>query len=263
MLQTVETQAWDGAWYTRAYDAAGNPVGSQSCKEGKIFIESQGWCILGGAGLDNGRAKQALESVHQHLFTKNGIVLQQPAYSDYHLELGEVTSYPPGYKENAGIFSHNNTWIHIALTMLGDGNRAYEYYLSINPANKESQIDTYRSEPYVYAQMTAGKDAATFGEAKNSWLTGTAAWSYVVITQSILGMKPDFTGLRIDPCIPSSWPSFNTERRYRDTHYSITIKNPSRVCSGVKSVVVDGRPIEGNLLPMAPGKHLKVEVTLG
>jgi cellobiose phosphorylase len=263
MLDAVETEAWDGEWYTRAYDAAGNPVGSKVCEEGKIFIESQGWCIMGGAGMNNGRALQALESVHKHLYTPNGVVLQQPPYSDYHLELGEVSSYPPGYKENAGIFSHNNTWIHIAWTMLGLGDRAYEYYLSINPANKESQIETYRSEPYVYAQMTAGKDAPTFGEAKNSWLTGTAAWSYVVITQSILGMKPDYTGLRIDPCIPSNWPEFQLKRNYRGTDYAITVRNPNGVCRGVKSVTVDGQAIDGNLLPVATGKTLQVEVILG
>lgn len=263
MLETVETQAWDGEWYTRAYDAQSRPVGSKVCEEGKIFIESQGWCVMGGAGLENGRAKTALESVHKHLYTENGVVLQQPAYKDYHLELGEVTSYPPGYKENAGIFSHNNTWIHIAWTMLGEGNRAFEYYLSINPAAKEDKIDLYRSEPYVYAQMTAGKDAATFGEAKNSWLTGTAAWSYVVITQSILGLKPDYTGLRIDPCIPNDWDGFTAQRSYRGTAYDITVRNPAKVCRGVKEVRVDGQLVSGNLLPLANGKTLKVEVTLG
>jgi cellobiose phosphorylase len=186
MLDVVETQAWDGDWYTRAYDAEGNAVGSHTNEEGKIFIESQGWCVLGGAGQDNGRARKAMDSVHKHLFTKNGVVLQQPAYSEYHLELGEVTSYPPGVKENAGIFCHNNTWINLGWCMLGEGEKALEYYLSICPSAKEDQIDTYRAEPYVYAQMIAGKDASCFGEAKNSWLTGTAAWTFVSVSQGLL-----------------------------------------------------------------------------
>lgn len=263
MLEAVEEHAWDGEWYRRAYDAEGRPVGSQQCEEGKIYIESQGWCIMGGAGQDNGRARQALESVHEHLFTPHGVILQQPAYSEYHLELGEVSSYPAGYKENAGIFAHNNVWIHIAWTMMGEGDRAFEYYLSINPAAKEDKIDTYRSEPYVYAQMTAGRDAATFGEAKNSWLTGTAAWSFVVISQAILGLKPEYNGLRVSPCIPSSWPEFRATRIYRGTTYEILVKNPQGVCSGVRTVLVNGTEHTAPTLPIAPGERLQVEVILG
>ncbi len=254
MNRVIDAQAWDGEWYTRAFDAAGNPVGSKICKEGKIFIESQAWCVLGGAGADNGRALQALESVHQHLYTKNGIILQQPAYSEYHKELGEVTSYPPGYKENAGIFSHNNTWIHLAWCRLGEGERALEYYKTICPAAKLDQIETYRCEPYVYAQMTAGRDAAMPGEAKNSWLTGTAAWSFVVATQGILGIQPDFDGLRVNPCVPKGWKKFTVTRRYRGTNYVITVKNPKGVCSGVKEIKVDGQKVSGNLIPHDPQK---------
>ena len=191
MLAAIEEHAWDGDWYLRAYDAAGEPVGSHTCDEGQIFVESQGWCVLGGAGRDNGRARRALESVHERLFTEHGIVLQQPAYSHYRVELGEITSYPPGYKENAGVFCHNNTWIQLAWCLLGEGDRAFEYYLSTCPSAQEERIETYRSEPYVYAQMIAGPDAATPGEAKNSWLTGTAAWTFVTISQGILGIKPD------------------------------------------------------------------------
>jgi cellobiose phosphorylase len=264
MLKVVEEQAWDGEWYTRAYDAKGNPVGSKTNEEGKIFIESQGWCVLGGAGKDNGRARQALESVHKHLYTSNGVILQQPAYSTYHLELGEVTSYPPGYKENAGIFCHNNTWINLGWCLLGDGDRALEYYLSICPSAKEEQIETYRSEPYVYAQMIAGRDAATPGEAKNSWLTGTAAWTFLTVSQGLLGIKPDFDGLRIDPCIPKGWKEFKVTRNYRGVEYQIHVSNPKGICQGVKSLKVDGQKVEGNLIPIPLGKKtLKVEVTLG
>ncbi|PTY06211.1 glycosyl transferase [Opitutaceae bacterium EW11] len=265
MLEVVESQAWDGAWYTRAFDNFSNPVGSKSCKEGKIYIESQAWCVLGGAGQTNGRAKKALQAVDKYLYRPGlGCALQYPAYSDYHLELGEVSSYPPGYKENAGVFSHNNTWIHIGWTMLGEGDKALDYYLSICPAAKPDH-DVYRSEPYVYAQMTASHLSPTPGEAKNSWLTGTAAWSFVVASQYILGVQPDFTGLRIDPCVPKAWKGFTVTRKYRGVTYTIEVKNPKGKSKGVKSLVVDGVKVAGNVIPVpADGTTaVKVEVTLG
>jgi cellobiose phosphorylase len=261
MLSAVEARAWDGAWYRRAYDAQGNPVGSQENDEGKIFIESQGWCVLGGAGMDNGRALQALESVHEHLNTPHGIILQQPAYRTYHLELGEVSSYPPGYKENAGIFCHNNTWIHIAWCLLGKGDRAFEYYRSICPAAKEDIIETYRCEPYVYAQMIAGRDAPTHGEAKNSWLTGTAAWTFVALSQYILGIRPEFGGLRIDPCIPDAWPGFSATRKFRGATYEIIVRRASPGDS--RGMLVDGLSVEGCLVPpAAPRATVRVEVRM-
>ena len=263
MLQVVETQAWDGQWYIRAFDAAGQPVGSKECAEGKIFIESQGWCVLGGAGQENGRARQALESVQNLLYSPNGIRLQTPAYSTYRVELGEVTSYPPGVKENAGIFCHNNTWIHLAWCLLGDGDRALEQYLSICPSAKESEIETYRSEPYVYAQMIAGPDAPVFGEAKNSWLTGTAAWTFVVASQGLLGIKPEYTGLRIDPCIPRNWPGYKVTRHFRGVEYQIQVTNPRGVCRGVKSLLVNGQKVAGNVIPFDPSqKTVRVETVL-
>jgi cellobiose phosphorylase len=265
MLKTVEEQAWDGAWYTRAFDAESKPVGSKSNKEGKIYIESQAWCVLGGAGQDNGRAKKALQSVEKYLYKPDlGCALQYPPYSTYHLELGEVSSYPPGYKENGGVFSHNNTWIHIGWTMFGDGDRALEYYLSICPSAKKDH-DVYRSEPYAYAQMTASQFSPTPGEGKNSWLTGTGAWSFVVASQYILGVRPDFDGLRIDPCIPKKWKKFTVSRKYRGITYTIEVKNPKGKSKGVKSLVVDGQKVAGNVLPLPTDGRtaVKVEVTLG
>ncbi|MFT3869622.1 MAG: glycosyl transferase [Nibricoccus sp.] len=265
MLAIVESQAWDGDWYTRAFDNFSNPVGSKSCKEGKIFIESQAWCVLGGAGQDNGRALKALKAVDKYLYTSDkGCALQYPPYSEYHLELGEVSSYPPGYKENAGVFSHNNTWIHIGWTMFGEGDKALEYYLSICPAAKPDH-DVYRSEPYVYAQMTSSQFAPKQGEGKNSWLTGTGAWSFVVASQYILGVRPDFDGLRIDPCISKKWKSYSVTRKFRGVTYQIEIKNPKGKSKGVKSLVVDGVKVEGNLIPTpaAGTTNVKVEVALG
>ena len=264
MLTVIEATAWDGEWYRRAYDADGNPVGSKENAEGKIFIESQGWCVLGGAGADNGRARQAMESVHKHLFTKNGVVLQQPPYSGYHKELGEVTSYPPGVKENAGIFCHNNTWINLGWCLLGEGEKALEYYLSICPSAKEDQIEIYRSEPYVYAQMIAGRDAPCFGEAKNSWLTGTAAWTFVSVSQGLLGIQPDYAGLRINPCVPRAWKGFTVSRVFRGVRHDITVSNPKGVCRGVVAMTVDGVAVKGNLIPLITDKvRIQVHVTLG
>ena len=263
MVAAIDQHGWDGRWFRRAYDAYGNPVGSESNEEGKIYIESQGWCILGGIGLEDGRAAQALESVHEHLYYEHGCVLQQPTYTDYHLELGEVSSYPPGYKENGGVFCHNNPWVHMAMMKLGMGDQALEYYLSICPAAKEEMIDTYRGEPYVYSQMIAGKDAATPGEAKNAWLTGTAAWTFLSVSQGFCGIQPDFTGLRLDPCIPSDWPEFTVTRKFRGATYHITVRNPDHRTKGLRSLTVDGESIEGNLIPVASaGSTVTVEASL-
>lgn len=250
MEKVVLKHGWDGAWFLRAYDDFGRPVGSKVCEEGKIFIESQGMCVMAGIGLKDGKAKRALNSVNEHLATKHGIVLQQPAYSRYYLHLGEISSYPPGYKENAGIFCHNNPWIIIAETMLGRGDRAFDYYTRINPSAREELGDRHRCEPYVFAQMIAGKDSPTHGEAKNSWLTGTAAWTYFAATQWMFGLRTEYAGLRVDPVIPSVWKGFTVTRRFRGNTYVIEVKNPQRKSRRVKSLRVDGKQIKGNLLPI-------------
>ena len=264
MYQATITAGYDGAWFLRAYDYFGNKVGSEECEEGKIFIEPQGMCVMAGIGVKEGLALKALDSVKDKLETKYGIVLQQPAYSTYHLELGEISSYPPGYKENAGIFCHNNPWIMIGETVLGRGDRAFDLYKKIAPAYLEDISEIHRMEPYVYSQMVAGRDAVRFGEAKNSWLTGTASWNFVTISQSILGIIPDFDGLMVDPCIPSSWDKYTVSRAFRGAQYDIEIVNPDHVCKGVKSVEVDGNAIEGNVIPsFSDGKTHTVKVTLG
>ena len=265
MEKTILRHGWDGAWFVRAYDDFGRPVGSKVCREGKIFIESQGICVMAGVGLKDGKARKALHSVQRHLATEHGIVLHQPAYSKYYLHLGEISSYPAGYKENAGIFCHNNPWIMIAETLVGNGNRAFDYYRHINPSAREKLSDLHRCEPYVYAQMIAGKDAPTHGEAKNSWLTGTAAWNYFAITQWILGIRAEYDGLRVDPVIPAKWKSFTVTRRFRDNTYVIQVRNPKGRQRGVAKLVVDGKAIRGNLLPLHPPQPtpVRVEVVLG
>ena len=219
--------------------------------------------MLGGAGAENGRARRALESVQELLATEDGVVLVQPAYTRYHPELGEITSYPPGYKENAGVFCHTNPWITLCWCLLGEGDRALDSYLAICPATKEDRIETYRSEPYAFAQMIAGRDAATPGEARNSWLTGTAAWALVALSQGILGVQPDYDGLRVDPCIPPGWESFRVTRRFRGVVYEIEVRNPRHVSGGVVGMAVDGREVFGNLVPAGDGGavvHVVVEL---
>lgn len=264
MRQTTMDHGFDGDWFLRAYDHYGDKVGSKENQEGQIYIEPQGICVMAGIGVEDGSALKAMESVKERLETPYGIVLQNPPYSGYYLNLGEISSYPPGYKENAGIFCHNNPWIMIAETELGRGDRAFELYAKIAPAYLEDISEIHRMEPYVYSQMIAGKDAVRHGEAKNSWLTGTAAWNYVAVTQAILGIKPDYYGLRVDPCIPKEWDGFKVTRQFRGSTYEIEVKNPGRVSKGVWSLTVDGIPVEGNLIPVQPagGVH-QVTVTMG
>ena len=264
MEQAIETAGWDGEWFVRAYDAFSNPVGSNKCDEGKIFIEPQGMCVMGGVGVETGEAVRALQSVQERLDTPYGIVLHQPAYTRYHLELGEISSYPPGYKENAGIFCHNNPWIVCAEAELGHGDRAFQVYRRTCPAYTEAISEIHRTEPYVYSQMIAGIDAPSFGEAKNSWLTGTAAWTFLSISQAILGVIPTLDGLMLDPCVPGDWKEFTVCRKYRGADYSIRVCNPKGVQKGVASVTVDGKQIPGNVLPIAAaGTKVTVEVMLG
>ncbi|MFO8006542.1 MAG: glycosyl transferase [Candidatus Brocadiia bacterium] len=250
MRRALMEHGWDGEWFLRAYDAEGRKVGSRECAEGRIFIEPQGFCVMAGLGLDDGRAELALDSVAAHLETPYGIMLHQPAYSEYRVELGEISSYPPGYKENAGIFCHCNPWIVIAEAILGRGGRAFDLYTRFTPAYLEEHSDVHRVEPYVYAQMIAGADAPRFGEGKNSWLTGTAAWSYVALTRWILGIRPEHDGLRVDPCIPPDWDGFTVERHFRGATYRIVVENAAHVSKGVASVRLDGEPLGTNLLPV-------------
>ena len=264
MEKTVMDAGWDGEWYLRAYDHYKNKIGSKECEDGKIFIEPQGFCVIAEIGLEEGCCLKAMESVEKYLDTKYGIVLLQPPYHRYHVELGEISSYPPGYKENAGIFCHNNPWISIAETVVGRGNRAWQVYTRTCPAYIEDISEIHRTEPYVYSQMIAGKDAPNFGEAKNSWLTGTAAWTFLDVSQFILGIRPDYDGLTVDPCIPSKLDGFTAKRDFRGVSYHITVKNPNHVEKGVLSMIVDGQPVEGTTIPFsAEKKDVNVEVTMG
>jgi len=259
MENAIWESGWDGEWFRRAYDDFGHALGSKENDEGRIFIEPQGMCIMAGLGLDDGRAAKALNSVAEHLATPHGIVLQQPAFSKYYLHLGEISSYPPGYKENAGIFCcHTNPWIMIAEAMAGRGDKAFDFYLRINPSAREKISELHKCEPYVYAQMIAGKDAPMHGEAKNSWLTGTAAWNYVAITQWILGIRPTFDGLEVSPIIPSSWNGFEVARSYRGVRYKILVERKGPGNSA--RLEVAGKPVDGHIIPLPDDKTSAVHV---
>ncbi len=264
MKDTVMEHGWDGEWFLRAYDDFSNKIGSHENEEGRIFIETQGICSMAGIGLEKGYIEKALDSCKKYLDTKYGLVLQNPAFTRYYINMGEISTYPAGYKENAGIFCHSNAWIIAGETVIGRGDNAFDYWAKVSPAYTEDESDIHKMEPYVYSQMIAGKDAKRHGEAKNSWLTGTAGWHFVVISQWILGIQPDFEGLKINPCIPKGWDSYSVVRRFRGSNYKIYISNPSKVSSGIKSITVDGNAITGRVLPVFnDGKDHDVKVIMG
>jgi cellobiose phosphorylase len=255
--------AWDGKWYIRAFDDSGKPIGSKKCEEGRIYLNTQSWSVLSGIAAD-ARGQRSMDSVKEYLDTKHGLALLAPAYSRYYSEIGALTSYAPGLKENGSIWSHANAWAIIAECMLGRGNQAYEYYRKLAPPASNEMAEIRKSEPYVYAQTIAGVNHPSFGEAKQSWLTGTAAWMMKAATNWIFGVRPQYQGLLVDPCVPTSWRSFRMTRQFRDTIYDIAFSNPNGVSKGIKAIQVDGWPFETNLLPaFSDGKTHKISITMG
>ena len=269
MKKVMMDSAWDGDWFLRAYDAEGKKMGSKECEEGQIFIEPQGFAIM--SDIDAEASKKTLKAIDERLNTQYGLVLNNPAFTKYYIQYGEISTYPGGYKENAGIFTHNNAWIICAAAYAGEGDQAFKYYSEIAPAFTEETSDIHKTEPYVYGQMIGGKDAGAdigkqgdnFGQGKNSWLTGTAAWNMVAISQYILGIAADFDGLKIDPSIPHEWDGMKATRQFRGATYDITVKNQNHVCKGVKSMTVDGKAVDGNVIPVMDGGKHTVEVVLG
>ena len=264
MTESVKKHGWDGEWFLRAYDFYGNKIGSDENEEGKIFIESNGWCSMAAIGKNEGMVTKALDSVKKHLDTEYGIILNSPSFTKYYIEMGEISTYPEGYKENGSIFCHNNPWIMIGETIIGRGDKAFDYYKKISPAYLEDISELHRTEPYVYAQMIAGRDAFKPGEAKNSWLTGTAAWNYYAITQYILGIKPNYNGLEINPCIPSNWDGFKVNRIFRGATYQIEVMNPNHISKGIKEIYIDNQLSKSNIIPVMKDKSIhKIKVILG
>lgn len=259
MEKAVHAHGWDGDWFLRAYDAFGQKVGSHENEEGRIFIEPQGMCGMADIGRESGRLKKALDSVHRHLVNDYGTELVHPPYTRYHKELGEITSYPPGYKENGSVFAHNNPWVSIAETRLRRGNNAFRLYSLISPAFVEDVSEIRRTEPYVYSQTIAGRASASLGEAKNSWLTGTAAWSFVNISQAILGIHPEYDGLRIEPCLPDELPNYRVQRKFRGCLFQIEVE---KVGLDSPEITVDGKAHEGLLIPLTSEPECQVRVKI-
>lgn len=257
MEKAILKDGWDGEWFLRAYDSFGNKVGSHECKEGQIYIEPQGFCALAGVGKDSGEMKKALDSTRTRLLGEYGVALLDPCYTEYHLELGEITSYPPGYKENGAIFCHNNPWVVCGEAELGRGSEAFDVYRRICPAYLEEKSEIHETEPYCYSQMVSGPASGNPGHAKNSWLTGTASWTFLSISQSILVIQPDYDGLKITPCIPEDWDKYTVTRKFRGTDYTIHVQR-----TGEKSMTVDGKPINGNLVPLSDKKEVVVLITI-
>jgi cellobiose phosphorylase len=263
MRARVNEHAWDGEWYVRYFDHDGSPIGTHKNAQGKVWANGQSWPVISGFATAE-RAHKALESVHRHLNTKHGIKLSAPGFDGYDPDKGGVTTYPPGAKENGGIFLHSNPWVMIAETLVGNGDRAFQYYMQINPAAKNETMDEYQLEPYVYAQNILGDEHAQFGLGRNSWLSGTASWCYQAATRYILGVRATYQGLELDPCVPKAWDGFEVTRVFRGATYKVRVKNPHHVSRGVKTLLVDGRPLSGHVVPVyGDGKVHEVEVTLG
>ena len=263
MKQRVNACAWDGKWYVRYFDCDGTPLGSHHNEHGQIYANGQSWPVISGFATAE-RARTALDAAYAWLNTRHGIKLSTPGFDGFDARRGGITTYPPGAKENGGIFLHANPWMMIAETLLGNGDRAYEYYRQINPALKNAQLEQYQCEPYVYAQNILGDEHPQFGRARNSWLTGTAAWAYGAGTQHILGIRPAYAGLQIDPCIPRGWDGFHVRRCFRGSTYEVSVANPQHVCRGVGALRVDGEQIPGNLVPaFGDGAVHQVDVIMG
>ncbi|HYE81506.1 MAG TPA: glycosyl transferase [Clostridia bacterium] len=263
MKNSVNNWGWDGEWYIRYFDREGKPVGSTENSTGQIYVNAQSWAVISGFAPEN-RAVKALDSVNRILNTKNGIKLSSPGYNGYDPEKGGITTYPPGAKENGGIYLHCNPWVMIAETLVGNGDRAYEYYLQINPVSKNSCIDEYECEPYCYSQNILGDEHPQFGLARNSWLSGASSWVYQAAVKYILGIRPTYEGLMVDPCIPSDWKGFKIKKHYRDSVYDIQVRNPEGISKGIKQVMLDGRIFKGDIIPsFGDGKLHSIEVLMG
>jgi cellobiose phosphorylase len=263
MKKNLNEQAWDGEWYVRYYEADGTPLGSSKNSHGQIYLNGQSWPVFSGLATEE-RARQALDSARKLLNTPKGLKLSMPGFNGYDPTKGGITTYPPGAKENGGIFLHTNPWMMIAEAIMGNGERAYEYYNQINPAAKNDIIDEYECEPYVYPQNILGDEHPQFGLARNSWLSGTSSWTYQAASRYILGLRPQMDGLLIDPCVPPSWDRFSVERNFRGCRYVINVENPNKVCKGVKSISVDGKTLDKPVVPVfTDGQKHEVHVVMG
>ncbi|MDR1838160.1 MAG: N,N'-diacetylchitobiose phosphorylase [Treponema sp.] len=265
--ESCERELWNGSWYTRGITASGKKIGAPENKEGKVHMESNTWAVLSGAA-SHEHGKAAMDAVDEYLYTEYGLMLCQPAFSEPDDQVGFVTRVYKGLKENAAIFSHPNPWAWAAETVLGRGDRAMKFYDALCPYNQNDKIEIRNAEPYMYCQFVVGKDHNKFGRAHHPFMTGSAGWSYFAATRFMLGIQPDFDNLNVNPCIPTSWPSYSVRRVWRGAVYNITIENPKGISKGVKECTVNGKPAKcggaGAEIPVqAKGSENNVKVVMG
>jgi N,N'-diacetylchitobiose phosphorylase len=263
MVELINQHCWNGSWFTRAFHADENPLGTPDNKYGSIFLNAQTWAIMSQVA-DEKHGAQAMEAVNQYLNTEYGVKTLHPAFQEFDPRIGGVSDMQPGTKENGGIFCHTNPWAIIAETMLGNGDRAYEYYSKLRPTEYDKIQQIHEVEPYIYTQMIAGPEHSRYGCGRNSWLTGTVAWMYTAVTQYILGLRPTYKGLLIDPCIPSNWPEYSVKRRFRDGYVNVHVTNPDRVCKGIRKMQIDGmESLDHIVKPPSKDQTINVKVELG
>ncbi|MBQ8030123.1 MAG: N,N'-diacetylchitobiose phosphorylase, partial [Butyrivibrio sp.] len=261
LQNTLDDILWDGDWYLRGFTGSGRKIGSKENKEGKIHLESNAWAVLSGAA-DMDKSKKTLDSIYEHLFTPYGIMLNGPAYTEPDDDIGFVARVYPGLKENASIFSHPNPWVWSAECRVGNGDRAFEYYKSLCPYYQNDMIEIRQAEPYSYCQFISGKDHTTYGRAHHPFMTGSGGWAYFAVTHYLLGIRPEFDELIVDPCIPASWDGFAVRRTFRGDVYNVTVHNPGHVQKGVKEIWVDGSAVD-RISVIGDGKEHDVKVVMG
>jgi len=258
-LETLDKKldkfGWDGKWYVRAYKESGEKIGSHENKQGSMYLNTQSWGVISGhADKEKGRAEQTMKSVNEKLATDYGLMLCAPPYENIYCQEIRSILFNKGSKENASVFNHTQGWAVMAETMLSHGDRAFKYFSSYMPASFNDKAEIRGSEPYVYSQYTHSIYSPRYGASRVAWLTGGASWAYYSATQYILGIQPDYNGLRIDPCIPASWKEFTAVRRFRNKTLSIKVVNPKGVQKGVKKITLNGQAVEGSLIPVSKMK---------
>ena len=260
--KACEENLWDGKWYIRGITAKGVKIGTRQDEEGKVHLESNTWAVVSGAASEE-RGKTCMDSVDEYLYSEYGLHLNAPAYSKPNDDIGFVTRVYKGIKENGAIFSHPNPWAWVAECRLGRGDRAMKFYDALLPYNQNDRIEIREAEPYSYCQFIMGRDHSAHGRARHPWLTGSAGWAYFAATRWMLGIRLSFEGMVVDPCIPGDWKEFQVVRRWRGAVYRITVKNPGGVQKGVRSIRLNGEPVEGCIKPQAPGTENEVDVLMG
>jgi len=246
--ERIQRVCWDGEWFIWAIGEDGTVFGTRAFPEGQVYVNTQVWAVLSGAATPE-QARQALRTVKARLATPYGVMLCDPPFVKADRQIMKATLFNTGIKENAGIFSHTQSWAVMAEVLQGDGDQAYDYYRAFMPSAYNERAELREVEPYVHCQTTYSRSNRNFGKGRVPWLSGTASWAYYVATHWVLGVRPELDGLRIDPCLPRAWPGFTMRRHFRGKNVTVEVKNPAGVCRGVKTLTLDGEPVTGQVVP--------------